>query len=243
MDEKKAKVLVLVEGAKTDVHIMNHLFEVYGIDKNHQIVSYNTNIYELYRRMFVNVDPYEMDLLQVLKERDPDNRALDDRYSDILLIFDLDQQDGRFSEASIREMVGYFTDSTDMGKLYLNYPMVEAYYHMKTIPDNDYPAYTATLDELKAKQYKARVRRECRNGYPRKYAVNKEECDSIIRQNIDKARQIIGDDRKTDGAVPDGMEILSAQLEQLKTCRSVYVLCTCVYYIPDYNPNLVLGLA
>ena len=38
----------------------------------------------------------------------------------------------------------YFTESSEMGKLYLNYPMVEAFYHMKSIPDENYTSYLAT---------------------------------------------------------------------------------------------------
>lgn len=52
MDNNKTKILVLVEGAKADVKLMDHLLSVYGINQNHQIVSYNTNIYELYDHMF-----------------------------------------------------------------------------------------------------------------------------------------------------------------------------------------------
>jgi len=52
MANDKAKILVLVEGEKTDVKLMEHLLTIYGIDKNHQIVSYKTNIYDLYDKMF-----------------------------------------------------------------------------------------------------------------------------------------------------------------------------------------------
>ena len=46
-------------------------------------------------------------------------------------------------------MAEYFTESSDMGKLYINYPMVEAFYHMKSIPDNDFDTYTSSMEELK----------------------------------------------------------------------------------------------
>lgn len=38
-----------------------------------------------------------------------------------------------------------------MGKLYLNYPMVESFYHMSDIPDEKYNEYIVTLDDLKIK--------------------------------------------------------------------------------------------
>lgn len=48
MSDGKSKILVLVEGAKTDVKLMQKLFEVYGISERYEILSYNTNIYTLY---------------------------------------------------------------------------------------------------------------------------------------------------------------------------------------------------
>ena len=57
MSEKVPKILMIVEGAKTDVKLMTHLLDMYGISRNHEIVSYNTNIYTLYREMFADEEP------------------------------------------------------------------------------------------------------------------------------------------------------------------------------------------
>ncbi len=67
-----AKILILVEGEKTDVKLMNHLLQVYGISEDHVIVSYNTNIYTLYKAMFLDNDPETIDLLQLLKSKEKD---------------------------------------------------------------------------------------------------------------------------------------------------------------------------
>lgn len=69
---KKTKVLVLVEGAKTDVQLMQKLFDIYGIGSSHTIVSYNTNIYVLYQQMFSDGNPEDYDLLAVLKSHEND---------------------------------------------------------------------------------------------------------------------------------------------------------------------------
>lgn len=68
----KPKILMLVEGAKMEIKLMEHLLSVYGISQSHQIVSYNTSIYDLYAHMFVDTDPDDVDLLQLLKERETD---------------------------------------------------------------------------------------------------------------------------------------------------------------------------
>lgn len=50
--DNKAKILVIVEGEKTDIKLMSHLLDVFSISDNHTIISYNTNIYTLYNQMF-----------------------------------------------------------------------------------------------------------------------------------------------------------------------------------------------
>ena len=241
MDKQNAKILMLVEGQKTDVKIMDHLLSVYGIRDHHQIVSYKTNIYILYKKMFSADDPDSLDLLQVLKENEKDEskkKIFDERYSDILLIFDLDPQDTEFSSEKIRRMLEYFNESTENGKLYINYPMVESFYHLKSLPDPEYNNRTVSLDELARREYKVRVRNECLCNF-RDYALNKEACNIVITQNIKKAQYITN--RKSDGnsSLPSSIEILQQQVEKMSQDKILYVLCTCVFYINDYNPRLV----
>lgn len=245
MDNEKAKILVIVEGDKTDFRLMEHLFHIYGIRENHEIVSYHTNIYTLYNEMFRDGDPASIDLLQNLKEheRDPQKKKLfDARYSDILLIFDLDPQDDQFSPKKILEMISFFVESSDMGKLYLNYPMVEAFYHMKSIPDEDYNSYTASLEELRQHKYKERVNRENRDHNYTKFAAAKEECSIVIRQNIDKAWLLTETARLVDDLsqlLPDSVKILKSQLIKMEEEQMLSVLCTCAFYIAEYNPSFL----
>ena len=241
MPERKRKILVLVEGERTDVALMEHLLSIYNIDANYKIVSYRTNIYTLYKEMFSENDPSAFDILQILKEREPspDRKSIfDEFYSDILLIFDLEPQAPDFVPDKIQRMAEYFVESSDMGKLYLNYPMVEAFYHMSSIPDLQFNNYYAALQELEMHEYKARVNRENRNHDYRKFAVTKEECNIVIRQHIDKARKLTGNE-PYDDSLPEQTKILVTQLKLLSDEKKIAVLSTCGFFIPEYNPKLI----
>lgn len=244
MDKEKSQILVLVEGNKTDYNLMNKLLEIYGISDSHEVVSYHTNIYTLYQEMFQEGDPASVDLLQNFKEHEPNphlKELFDRRYSDILLIFDLDPQDPLFSVDKITEMASYFVESSDMGKLYLNYPIVEAYYHMKSIPDPEFDSYTVSLEELTGHTYKGRVNRENRDHDYRKFGVDKKENDIVIRQNIAKAWRIAKPEALSPLSITplEAGDILRRQLEMLSKENILSVLCTCVFYIADYNPKLL----
>lgn len=240
--DKAIRILILVEGARIDLRLMEHLLHIYGIDKNHEVFSYNTNIYTLYQNMFAGGDPSSIDLLQLLKEkeRDPEKiELLNAHYSDIILVFDFEPQDPRFSSDKITEMIEFFTESSDMGKLYINYPMVEAFYHMKSIPDKDYNEYTASMDELIRRTYKHRVNQENRNHDYSKFAVTRQECNIVIRQNIDKSWLISKGDLVEESTLPSFTDILHGQLAKMQSENAVSVLCTCVFYIVDYNSKLI----
>ncbi|MCL2571153.1 MAG: hypothetical protein FWE11_02020 [Defluviitaleaceae bacterium] len=242
MSENVREILVIVEGAKTDIRLMERLLMLYGIDGRHQIVSYNTNIYLLYNSIFNDPDPESLDILLHLKSREPnpDKRAvLDRRYSEVLLIFDFDPQDPHFADEKIKKMMGFFSESTEMGKLYINYPMIEAFYHMKNIPDSDFNSYIATMNELESGLYKDRVNKETRIGDYAKYPVNKNEASIIIRQNINKAWHILLSKTDESIAPPDSMSILEVQLAKREHEKVIAILCTCIFYIVDYNPMLL----
>jgi hypothetical protein len=246
----KERILVIVEDESESkkVKIMKHLFDVYGISNEHQIFSYRTNIYALYDAMFRDAEPLSkqtilLHLRELQRKRQKDSELeelLSGYYAEIILIFDLDPQVPRFTEEKIRKMVEHFTDSTDpdKGKLYINYPMSEAFYHMKSIPDDDYNNYTVGMEvinnEDKTKRYKSLVKQV--NRYPyRNFAKTRAECSTVINQNLAKARLITG----SQDFIPKDEAILESQLNKLRSESAVYVLCTCAFYIAEYNSSFI----
>jgi len=157
-----------------------------------------------------------------------------------LLVFDLDPQDDKFDDDKIRKMETYFCESSDMGKLYLNYPMIEAFYHMPVIPDPDYQSRTVSLDELITGKYKERVQKETRGNDYNKYIKDRSDVNYVILENIRKAFKLLGEDPEiTDKWREINLSaVLNRQLEFLKL-EYLHVLCTCVMFIYDYNWELL----
>lgn len=238
-------ILLVVEGEKAEPELMARLFSVYGIADVDSVYTYRANVYDLYRRMFEGDEGAEdLSLMLTLREResDPEKRRLLSRnYSDVILIFDFDPQDHLFSMEKLAEMVGYFNESTDHGKLYVNYPMVEAHRDLIAMPyDDTYLQRTARLSDLRDGSYKELV--GGRSALPRL-----EDCDVVVfsqmlLQNIEKASSLIGCNyNKSDPAEHyDALSqdaIMRAQ-ERLITEQSVVgVLCTCLWFAIDYGPK------
>ena len=57
------------------------------------------------------------------------------------------------------EMLDFFDDETENGKLYINYPMIESLKYTKEMPDADYWKYVATRDECAKHLFKGKAER------------------------------------------------------------------------------------
>ena len=62
--------------------------------------------------------------------------------SETYLFFDYDFQNTQLTleeiNLRVQSMLELFTDETDDGKLYINYPMIESIRYTKELPDEDY---------------------------------------------------------------------------------------------------------
>ena len=134
------------------------------------LCTYNSNIYSLYTKLKSHdalKEMLEVDTVSVLKEillEKGDETLKDireDEVSEIYLFFDYDfQEDSRMLEENnsrLSELLGYFTDETGRGKLYINYPMVESLRYTKELPDNNYWQYTVTRQRCQEENFKHQV--------------------------------------------------------------------------------------
>ena len=134
------------------------------------LCTYNSNIYSLYTKLKSHdalKEMLEVDTVSVLKEillEKGDETLKDireDEVSEIYLFFDYDfQENSRTLEENnsrLSELLGYFTDETGRGKLYINYPMVESLRYTKELPDNNYWQYTVTRQRCQEENFKHQV--------------------------------------------------------------------------------------
>lgn len=163
------QTLLIVEGK----HEKNKLFWLIlkcfpeiNIDMDNVWV-YGTNIYLLYEDIVKEYgtdwaeEEMDIDLPFVIsKKKTPDNVRHKHDFTNIILVFDYERHDTNFSERKILEMQNVFSDATNMGKLYINYPMIESYRHLKSIPDFDFAERKIPVSLQPGSRYKELVRLE-----------------------------------------------------------------------------------
>lgn len=138
------KIAFIVEGAKTEPQIFTNVNQIFF--KEYEIVPLIlpscTNIYTLWRNL---KDDDDLDIIEVVKEmicsqktikgkkqKFKDIMLYDKRdFSEIYLFFDYDGQNNNLPKGQdnylvLKELLDYFDNETENGKLYFSYPMIEA---------------------------------------------------------------------------------------------------------------------
>ena len=241
------KILAIVEGQKSDYRLMNHLLKMFYKDEFY-VWPYCTNLYELYNtfQLCDREDFESVDTLLAIKarEHDPDKLVrLNEKYTDIILIFDLDPQDPQYSPQKIQKMKNIFNESTDNGKLYINYPMVEAFKHLKAEVDKEYIHRMVSIDDLVNKRYKSIVDRDTYQSNFEMYG--KLQCLQNMKQNLQKTNFIINGvyelpNDVNDYEIIDFSILVNIQVKLLAAESQFYVLCTCILFLLDYSPSYFL---
>lgn len=161
------RILYIVEGLNDEPWLINKLHEsCFGRDlDDFEVYVYETNIHQLAPKLVSNgVLDEDLEIRLTLKsnEQDPQKKELlGHSYNEIYMIFDFDPQqcDNRKQAEEdfrcIRAMLQYYQDPILVGKLYINYPMIQSYKHHKCLPDRDF--YKRTVSHSDVLHYKEHV--------------------------------------------------------------------------------------
>ena len=161
----RKKILLIVEGNHEKNKLLTRILQSFpemDIDKNN-ILIYETNIYMLLSKIIEEYgeDWYEQDIdipYLFSKIKGYAERESKKNYTNVLLIFDYERHDPHFSQIGIERMQKYFSNSEDMGKLYINYPMVESYMDLTGLNDPCFENRTVSSTVSNGDEYKSRMK-------------------------------------------------------------------------------------
>lgn len=156
-------ILFVFEGEKREPELFRSIETLFFGSKQNIVCSFGNNIYELYSELKALDDAG--DIVSVMRERyNGEEDSLftgiesSSAFSEIYLIFDYDFQNKNIPLAEmnrrISEMLELFDDETENGKLFINYPMVEAIRYTKRLPDSDYCNYSVSREQCQDASFK-----------------------------------------------------------------------------------------
>lgn len=234
-------ILFIFEGRKRDVQFFKVLKKLYWSEKTTIISVYECNIDALYHEMKKlgdNADIAAFLMARHINQVDNPfkNVKRSDEFSEIYLIFDYDFHDtSRTPEelnGQLKHLLDFFCEETDKGKLYINYPMLEAIAYTKTLPDKDFINYTVSRKDCRC--FKQKTHEFC--SYPNfKFLLNEDE--NILRenwthikaQNADKAKSMCFPEKI------DQRNILKAQIDKYETREGCQVAILSAFALLLYD--------
>ncbi len=183
------KILFVFEGRKTEKSVFDSLCNNLFNMNTHFIIEcvFDAEIYQLYDKL--QKDEY-IETFEILKERDNEVLSQYKRsdFAEIYLFFDYDAHASTASNDKIKDLLAFFDNETEQGKLFISYPMVEAIKH------------TTYGEEFKDKvvsfnisDYKCLVNKEAVNNLKdfRKYDSNIWKL--LLKQHLCKMNYIVND--------------------------------------------------
>lgn len=233
------KILFICEGAKTEKRFCNLIIDKYFLqqNKNKEYVAFGTNIYGLYDEMSKDDG---LDIIELIKEKAKSkkdmynyNKLAEGGFSEVYLIFDFDFQAPQYDCQKICEMINFFDNETEHGKLYINYPMIESIKHFKSIPDRNYNSYEVGKEECLT--YKRDV---ASNSVINHFSeIDENKLKVIIKQNLNKYEYIAKLKIDTYNSYITNFsqkKLLDFQLEHISEMQKIYVFNTSVFWGIDY---------
>ncbi len=162
-------ILCIFEGGKREPRIFQTIKDLFfPKSKDTFICTYNSNIYSLYKNL-KNLDIFgdqisssgdTVTILNEILKNHGDNTLetiIESDISEIFLFFDYDFQDSRLSleenNLHLLEMINYFQEETENGKLYISYPMIEAIQYTKQLFDVNYWQYKIKREDCRNFKY------------------------------------------------------------------------------------------
>ena len=235
------KILFIVEGENDEVKFINRLFSICQDLKNYEIFSYKTNLHNLANLIAKNgeiTDDFDIQLFLKSIEKDSDKKEiLSQNFSDIILVFDFEPQQDVPHFDLIRKLALYFNESTENGKIYINYPMMQSYRHFNKLPNKEFKDVIITKED--AKNYKEIV------GNISNYTCVEHHSYalfvSLAYHHLLKLHYILNG--KFELPPKDfiynakQVDLFDKQLSLLNSNGWIYVINTFMLYLVEYNPT------
>ena len=239
------KVLFITEGPVDELHLMKSICKDLSLKTGEfEFYSYMTDFHQFSRLILSGADKVDedIDILLALRSHEKDaqrREILAYKYTDIYIIFDFDPHAVKPEFGKIRALASYFTDSSDMGRLFINYPMMQSYKHLKSLPDMDYENRSVNIGQIR--RYKELVSREGLSELIQAHACNHMQLYEIAYHNYCKREKILGrkyemSDVSTYDALED-VKLLDLQISGLLDEGQCQVLNTSSLIYLDYKPR------
>lgn len=228
-------ILFIFEGRNTEKSVTDNLTKFFVNENTVVTCAYCTTIYKMYAD--ISDDEY-LDTFSLLKDIDANKDTLKDfkrsDFSQIYMFFDYDGHTSNASDNKLYDLLAFFNEETEKGKLYISYPMVEALKHIESF--DTFKDLKVAFDKFQG--YKKVVNANCIQYMIDFNLYNYDIWKELIVAHLKKMNEIINDTYKFPTEIVDQLMIFNKQLEKhINTNKMVAVISAFPIFLHDYYGN------
>jgi len=232
-----SKKLFVFEGEKTEPNIVEKLSQYLSTtfpknSFNEDVkCSYCTDIYNLCNKILED----KQDIFVLLQKIEFNKKILKDYnrddFAEIYLFFDYDGHATNANNKNLLEIIKFFNNETEFGKIFISYPMVEALKHFS----KNINFKKLTFEIEKGKEYKKIVSEDSDNKYIQFNKYDKNIWQELIEIHLKKMNFIVNDNFSMPNKIILQNEIFTNQLKKyIKKNNVISVLSAFPVFIFDY---------
>ena len=225
-------ILFVFEGEKTEKQITDNLTQFFVNENTNVKCAFCADVYQLYDKLCNDPD---LDTFAILKNRAQNTSILSSYnrtdFAEIYLFFDYDGHAPQANDNKIKDLVTFFDEETDTGKIYFSYPMVEAIKHLSSSIDFKNLKVPATVNI----NYKSLVHSVGATHLKNLSALTEYNWKELIEMHLKKMNYIVNDFFTLPLSIISQLEIFSNQLTKyIQKDSTVSVLSAFPIFIFDY---------
>lgn len=225
-------ILFVFEGEKTEAQVKENLTNYFVNEHANIHCAYCSDIYQLHAKIAEDED---LDTFVLLKKRPQNTEILSsykrDDFAEIYLFFDYDGHATNAKDSKVKELLDFFDQETESGKLFISYPMVEAIKHISEAIDFKELAVNAKENI----NYKKIVSEECKSSLKDLTSLTYVNWLEIIQLHLKKMNYIVNGDFTIPKEHISQLEIFTNQLNKYLNANStVSVLSAFPIFLFDY---------
>lgn len=225
-------ILFVFEGERTEKKITDNLTNYYINENTNVQCAFCSDVYQLYNKL---CDDPDLDTFSILKARAQNASTLASYnrsdFAEIYLFFDYDGHAPNANDASILDLVQFFNEETDTGKMYISYPMVEALKHIAPSVDFQHLKVPATLNI----GYKGIVSDQGSDDYKDLSSLSEEHWKILIEVHLNKMNYIVYNSFSIPDSLISQLQVFQNQLSKfINSDNTISVLSAFPPFVLDY---------
>ncbi|MBD0402927.1 hypothetical protein [Flammeovirga sp. EKP202] len=228
-------ILFVFEGEQ-EKEIFNTFISKIKINDFSVCCAYCTTIYQLYREI---KDDEDLDLFVLLKDIEGNREVLEgylrDDFAEIYLFFDYDGHAPIASDNDLDSIIDLFSEETDHGKIYINYPMVESLKHYNP-KQFKFSELTTSIQLPKGTSYKGIVNSQCLHELKKLENFGYKQWQIVVDIHLKKANLLVNGEYSMPTYMVGQKEIFECQrLSYIDPNNEVFILNSFPLFLFEYH--------